>query len=180
MLESTVVNRWIFFGTVLAVAAATGTVLHRAWGKLTGWDKFYLNFPIHLVVATIVISAAFLMGNYFATDFSSLPEEKVIIENRLRETRYHTKRVSRRVYTRGAPYYVYYLEVSLPDGKPMEVYVEKSVYDKALAGDTATVRFGRGALSLPVINPRSLKLLHPRSKSKSRHRCKFFGTTGRS
>ncbi len=178
ILDSTIVNRWVFFGIVAAVAAATGTVLHSAWDKLTGWGKFYLNYPLHIVVASIVLSSAFLMGNYFGTDFESLPEEKVIIEKRFTQTRYHTKRATRRVYTRGAPYKVYFLEVSLPDGKRTDVFVKKTVYDKALAGDTATVRFGRGVLSLPVLDPHSLTLLHPHSKSKKhRSRCKFFGTT---
>lgn len=178
MLESTMVNTWIFFGVIGALGAATGTVLHRPWGKLTGSRKFYLNFPLHVVVFTVVMSAALLMGNYFATDFDKLPVERVIVENRLTKTRYHTKRVTRRTYTRGAPYKVYYLEISLPDGKRKEVYVKKSVYDKARKGDTATVRIGRGALSLQVFEPRSFRLLHPHVNKKSSSRCKFFGTSG--
>lgn len=177
MLESTIVNRWVFFGVITAVGMATGTVLHRLWGKLTGSGRFYINFPLHVVVFTIVASSSFLMINYFATDFDALPTEKVIIENRLRKTRYKTKRVSRRVYTRGAPYYVYYLKVVLPDSTPMEIYSRKKLYDEARAGDTAVIRMGRGVLSLPVADPHSLTLLHPRKSKKSKSRCKFFGTT---
>lgn len=179
MLESTVINPWVFFGIVFMVAAATGTVLHRAWEKITGTCKFYINYPLHLVVATILLSSAVLMTNYFPSDFSKFPEEKVIVEQKLRKTRYKTRRVSRRVYARGTPYYVYYLKITLPDGSPKEVYVKKTVYDKARTGDTATVRIGRGALSFPVFDQNSLKLLHPHVKSTSRSRCKFFGTSGR-
>lgn len=178
MLESTMVNPWIFFGVVIALGVASGAVLHRSWGKLTGSGKLYLNFPLHVVVFTIVMSAALLMGNYFATDFDRLPAGRVIVENRLTKTRYHSKRVTRRTYTRGAPYKVYYLEISFPDGKRKEVYVKKSLYDKARKGDTATVSIGRGALSFPVFDPHSLKLLHPHADRKSSSRCKFFGTSG--
>ena len=177
MIETTLIDFRIFFGIVAVVAAATGTVLHRAWGRLTGTSKFYINYPIHLVVSAIVLSAAVLMGNYYPTDFSSLPEEKVIIDQRLRKTRYKTRRVSRRVYTRGAPYQVYYLKVTLPDGKHKQIYVKKALYDKARQGDTATVRVGRGRLSFPVMDPNSLKLLHPHTGKKNTGRCKFFGTT---
>ncbi len=177
MIETTLIDFRIFFGIVAVVAAATGTVLHRAWGRLTGTSKFYINYPIHLVVSAIVLSAAVLMGNYYPTDFSLLPEEKVIIDQRLRKTRYKTRRVSRRVYTRGAPYQVYYLKVALPDGKRKQIYVNKALYDKARQGDTATVRVGRGKLSFPVMDPNSLKLLHPHTGKKNTGRCKFFGTT---
>lgn len=180
MLESTMINTWLFFGIVAFVAAATGTVLHRPWGKLTGTDRFYVNFPLHVVVSGIVLSAALLMGNYFATDFDRLPCERVIVEKRITKTRYKTKRVTRRTYTRGAPYKVYYLEISLPGGEHKEVYVPKKLYDKARKGDTATVRIGRGALSFPVFNPHSLELLHPHLKKKKASRCKYFGTSGRS
>ena len=179
MLESTMIDPWAFFGVVVALGVASGTVLHRPWGKLTGSGKFYLNFPLHVAVFTIVMSAALLTGNYFATDLDRLPTERVIVENRLTKTRYHTKRVTRRTYTRGAPYKVYYLEISLPDGKRKEACVKKSVYDKARLGDTATVNIGRGALSFPVFDPHSLKLLHPHVNKKSAPRCKFFGTTGK-
>lgn len=178
MLELTTVNRWVFFGVITAVSAVTGTFFHRAWAKLTGVDKFALNFPIHLVVFTIVISSALLMGNYFATDFDSLPEQEVVIEKRLRKTRYRTRRVSRRSYVRGAPYHVYYLQVSLPDGTPKEFYVKKSVYDKTRSGDTVTIRMGRGALSFPVLNANSLQLRVDHSSSSRKSRCKFFGTSG--
>lgn len=180
MLESTMINTWLFFGVVAFVAAATGMVLYRPWGKLTGIDRFYVNFPLHVVVSGIVLSAALLMGNYFATDFDRLPRERVIVEKRITKTRYKTKRVTRRTYTRGAPYKVYYLEISLPGGEHKEVYVPKKLYDKARKGDTATVNIGRGALSFPVFNPHSLELLHPHVNKKKTSRCKYFGTSGRS
>lgn len=179
ILESTIINPWVLFGVIVAVGAVTGTVLHRPWGRLTGTGKFYVNYPLHVFVFTIVMGALLLMVNFFATDFDRLPSQRVIIENRLAKTRYHTKRVTRRTYTRGAPYKVYYLEVSLPGGEHREVYVKKSLYDKARKGDTATVKIGRGALSFEVFDPASLTLLHPRVNKKSASRCKFFGTSGK-
>lgn len=178
MLELTTVDRWVFFGVITAVSAVTGTFFHRAWARLTGVGKFALNFPIHLVVFTIVISSALLMGNYYATDFDSLPEQEVVIEKRLRKTRYRTRRVSRRTYVRGVPYQVYYLQVSLPDGASKEFHVKKSVYDRTRSGDTATIRMGRGALSFLVLDANSLRLRVDHSSSSRKSRCKFFGTSG--
>lgn len=177
MIGTTMLNWWVFFGIIVIVAAATGTVLHCGWEKLTGTGKFYINFPLHMVVFTIVAAAALLMGNYYGSDFSSFQEEKVIVNQKIRKTRYQTKRISRRVYTRGAPYYVYYVDITLPDGTPKEIYVNRNVYNKAHVGDTATIRMGRGALSFRVIDPNSLKL--PSTRHKSRSRCKFFGTSGK-
>jgi len=168
ILESTIVNQWIFFATVVAVAAATGTVLHRVWAKLTHTCKFYINFPLHLIVASIVISATMLMVNYFATDYQALPLEKVVIEKRLQKTRYHTKRVTRRVYTRGDPYKVNYLRITLPDGSSKEVYVNKKLYDKSHPGDSATIRMGRGILSIPVLYPRTLRLCQTRNQTRKK------------
>lgn len=177
MTETTMLNWRVFFGIIVTVAAATGTVLHRGWEKLTGIGKFYINFPLHMVVFTIVVAAALLMGNYFGSDFSAFQEEKVVVDQKIRKTRHHTKRVSRRVYTYGTPYYVYYVDIALPDGTRKEIYVNKKVYDRAHAGDTATVRIGRGPLSFRVLDPNSLKL--PPARHKSRSRCKFFGTSGK-
>ncbi len=177
MIGTTMLNWWVFFGIIVIVAAATGTVLHCGWEKLTGTGKFYINFPLHMVVFTIVAAAALLMGNYYGSDFSSFQEEKVIVNQKIRKTRYQTKRISRRVYTRGAPYYVYYVDITLPDGTPKEIFVNRNVYNKAHVGDTATIRMGRGALSFRVIDPNSLKL--PSTRHKSRSRCKFFGTSGK-
>ena len=131
MIGTTMLNWWVFFGIIVIVAAATGTVLHCGWEKLTGTGKFYINFPLHMVVFTIVAAAALLMGNYYGSDFSSFQEEKVIVNQKIRKTRYQTKRISRRVYTRGAPYYVYYVDITLPDGTPKEIYVNRNVYNKA-------------------------------------------------
>ncbi len=177
MIGTTMLNWWVFFGIIVIVAAATGTVLHCGWEKLTGTGKFYINFPLHMVVFTIVAAAALLMGNYYGSDFSSFQEEKVIVNQKIRKTRYQTKRISRRVYTRGAPYYVHYVDITLPDGTRKEIFVNRNVYNKAHVGDTATIRMGRGALSFRVIDPNSLKL--PSTRHKSRSRCKFFGTSGR-
>lgn len=177
MIGTTMLNWWVFFGIIVIVAAATGTVLHRGWEKLTGTRKFYINFPLHMVVFTIVAAAALLMGNYYGSDFSSFQEEKVIVNQKIRKTRYQTKRISRRVYTRGAPYYVHYVDITLPDDTRKEIFVNRNVYNKAHVGDTATIRMGRGALSFRVIDPNSLKL--PSTRHKSRSRCKFFGTSGR-
>ena len=92
MIGTTMLNWWVFFGIIVIVAAATGTVLHRGWEKLTGTRKFYINFPLHMVVFTIVAAAALLMGNYYGSDFSSFQEEKVIVNQKRRVTRQNVYR----------------------------------------------------------------------------------------
>ncbi len=178
LLGYTFVNPWIFIGIVVLAGAATGSVAHRVWSKLTGTNKFYINFPLHLVAFTVLVSAMILTVNYAAADFDNLPREKVIVNKRLTKTRYHTKRITTRRYTRGEPYKAYYLKLTLADKSLKEIPVRKDIYDNAHEGDTATVAIGRGPLLLTVIAPGSLKL-QQKMKKKRTSRCKFFGTSGR-
>lgn len=177
ILDCTVVNPWLLFGIIGVMAVISGGAAWPLWSKLTSTRKFYVNFPVHVIVFTIVAAAIFLFTNYFAADYTVYPPEKASIERVYWEQRYRTRRVSRRTYVRGAPYKVYFLDIALPDGAVKKVSVTKSKYDRAHKGDSVEIKIGKGFLGCRVINESSLKLLNPRSNKKSRQ-CKFVGTSG--
>lgn len=163
LLDFTVVNPWLLLGVIAAMGAVTGGAAWRYWGKITRSANFYVNFPVHIVVFTIITSALFLSVNYFAADRSSLQEQSVAIERAYWKQRHQSHRVNRRLYTSGKPYKAYYLDITLPDGSAKSITVTKRVYDKARRVDSATVRIGRGALGLTIMDKNSLRIA-PKAK----------------
>ncbi|MDE6283638.1 MAG: hypothetical protein K2L97_06585 [Muribaculaceae bacterium] len=172
VLNMTVINPWIFFGSILILAVASGALLHPLWRKLSGRDNIYLNMALHTVVFTIILASVLLMTNYYCADFDHMPRETVIIDKKIKKTRYRTRRVSRRVYTRGAPYNVYFVNVIFADGLTRELEIPKRLYDDTHKGDTATILTGRGRLSFKVVDPSSLKVTtkHKSNKNKRSRR----------
>lgn len=178
MLDCTVVNPWLLFGVIGVMAVISGGAAWPLWSKLTSTRKVYINFPVHVIVFTIIAAAIFLFTNYFAADYTAYPPAKASIERVYWQQRYRTRRVSRRTYVRGAPYKVYFLDIALAeDGTVKKVPITKTKYDLAHKGDSVELNIGKGFFGCRVINESSLKLLNPRSNKKSR-RCKFVGTSG--
>lgn len=183
LVGATLMNHWLFFGIVLAMAAFSSTVLHRLWARVTGSDLFILNFAVNTIVMTLLLSDLYLGVNYFAADREEMPRQEATISRRYTKTRHRTRRVSRRVYAQGEPYKVYFLELqpvgdaNITPGR--EIEVTKTLFDKCAKGDTATIAVGHGRLGLDIIDTHSIKLLHPRAKYGPRRRCRFVGTSGR-
>lgn len=177
MLHHTMLNMGLFLSVVFFVAAATALPAAPLWGKLTGWSSMAANALVHAVALFLVLSALVLSVNYFAADKEGFSTELALIESRVRKTEYKSRRVSRRVYTRGEPYYVYELELRFADpgysACSKRVRVPKRQYDALRQGDTVSVAVGRGALGMPVFDDSTIAPLHPRSSSRKasrRHR----------
>lgn len=168
--QHTIFNLGLFFGLVFMASAASAIPACRLWQKITGWEGMVWNGLLHVVVLSALLSGVILSVNYFCASDGNFARERVIVENKYRKTEYQSRRISRRVYTRGNPYYVY--EVELRFLKPefaarnKTVRIPKKQYDALRLGDTATVSLGRGALSMPVFNDRTLNPLHPRKKTR--------------
>ncbi len=170
LITDTIVNPWLFFGVIAVPAFGSGALLASRWRPLTRIHNFAVNFLINGVVVGIVISALVLGVNYFAADFDGADPRTGIMERKYTKTRYRSKRVTRRTYTRGEPYKVYFIEVDLPESGVRSFEVRHELYSALRSGDTVTYRETRGALGLEVISHRSITPLHPRSNYSTRRK----------
>lgn len=164
----TMFNPWMLFSLIFLGSAVSAIPAARLWRTITGWESVVWNALLHIVALSALLSAVILSVNYFCARNENFISEKVIVEEKIRKTEYTSRRISRRVYTRGNPYYVYEVELRFlsPDfaGKDKTVRISKKLYDSVRRGDTATVSLGHGALGMPVFNDRTLTPLHPRKK----------------
>ncbi len=154
-LGETFVNLWLFWGIILFVSVGTGLILGQRWSKVTKVSNFALNLGVHVVVFALFIAAAVLIVNYTTANLDSVPETKVLVEKKYTKTRYRSKRVTRKTYTRGEPYKVYFIDLEIPHLGERSFEVPRKVYTSLSTGDTATVRLGRGLLGLPVLDASS-------------------------
>ena len=163
-LCDTIVNPWLFFGIIAVPALGSGLVLAPRWRRLTGIGNYALNFVVNGLVIGIVLSALFLGINYFTADFDGGEPLRGIVGHKYEKTRYRTKRVSRRTYTRGEPYKVFFLQIDLTETGPRDFEVRRELYNSVRNGDTVTYREARGALGMEVIRRSSITPLHLRNK----------------
>lgn len=174
LLELTHVKASLFFGVIAVLALIISIPAGKLVKCFTGWHHYLSSFMVSAVTIFMLVSTGVLSGNYYFA--SSSTHRRVVIERRVEETHYRSRRVSRKVYTRGAPYQVYYFIIKA-EGECIKVKVDKKVYDSARKGDHAEMVMKKGYFSMPVFCPNTLRLESPRPVNNHR-RCKFFGTTG--
>lgn len=153
----------ILFGGSILVACATAYPLRRFWGWLTGTPASWVNIPLHVVAATLLLAGGLFAVNYLTADFDNpIPVEGEIVR-RYTKTRHKSHRVGRRYSSTGAPYKVYYVEIHLQEfpaddspgntpfaGKTIEENIPVGLYTRLRTGDTVTIPTSRGLLGLPV------------------------------
>lgn len=149
--RDTLMPWWVPVGTGLAVGLLSGIPLHDKWSRLTATSSRWLNYLCHVAVATSVWIFAVIGGNYLFADATTAHQERVVVEDKTRETHHKTRRVSRRVYTQGAPYYVYVLTVRFDDGRTKDMTVKQKKYSRTHIGDTLTVHMQQGLFGYPVM-----------------------------
>lgn len=148
----TVVNAWVPFGGALIIALLSGSRMWRLWNRLSQSDSMWFNLACHTVTATGVVMAAFYVCNYAFADSTTLHKETVVVERRYSETRHRTKRISRRVYGRGEPYKVYYIDVRfVGSGKTKAISLKNDLFRRIHTGDTLSLDTEAGLLGFPVI-----------------------------
>jgi hypothetical protein len=125
----------------------------------------------HLVFTFPLLLCTALTVNLLTADKNPV-NTKAVVEKVYTETRYHTKRVSRKVYTRGAPYTVYCVEIQFPEGKKRHFDIKKKVYNRLSKGDTVSVDIKKGALGMRMFNGSEMQLPEtatPEQKKETRH-----------
>lgn len=165
-LETTLVSGLLLFGAIAAVGCATGIFVAPRLSRLTGIGNRVVNYVGYVAAFTVAVGGTVLIVNDLAADTESFREEKAVVERRIVKTRHRSHRTGRHSYSSGTPYKVYYLEVRLPGGESIELQPAYKEYVKASEGDTATVRVGRGALGMKMVDPRTFRL--PKKKKARR------------
>lgn len=157
---------WIPVSICTIISIALGIPLRGLWRWLTKSDNIAFHTIVNLLVILPFTLCAALTVNY-ATSGRNETDEKVVVNRVYWETHYKTRRVGRRTYTRGAPYKVYYLSLTLGEGHNRDVQVLKKTYDRLVKGDTIGVHVSKGALGMKVFNGSNF-ILPPKVKKESR------------
>lgn len=150
------VNLTLASGALVITAAAAFAIITsvpawRMWSKLTTVKNRWIAQLFHAVAVTPLAIVAVLGINYYAASTESFTPVGTEVHKVWSETHYRSKRVSRRTYTRGEPYKMYYAEIELPTGRHKEINITRTQFSRLHAGDSITVNVGRGALGLQVM-----------------------------
>lgn len=165
LLKQLISSVWIPVSVTLVMALILALPFMRFWQWLTGISNIPLCIICNLIaVWPVLLSGALIINK--CTPRSRPVQTEAVIKRLLIETRYHTKRVSRRVYTRGAPYSAFCAEVTLPGGADRTFDITKKKYDIFSKGDTVLIETTDGMLGMSTMNPSTIRL----KDSTARHR----------
>lgn len=159
----TLINPWFPGVIAVMIAAASGTTLWKIWRYVTSNDRFWVNYLCHLIFTTSLCLFLFYFLNFISPRKGSLHTEAVTVERLYSETHYHSKRVSRRVYTRGAPYKLYYAEVRFADGATKPLSVKLQQFNRLHKGDTIRLNLEKGLFGFPLVRRKGLNIEVPPS-----------------
>ncbi|MDE6083810.1 MAG: hypothetical protein K2G11_04925 [Muribaculaceae bacterium] len=141
----------------------------RFWRWIFDSDSYALSAVAQFISTGVIVTLLFFLINFFARDKESLHSEKVRIERVYREKHYHTKRVGRRSYARGEPYYEHYIEVELPNNRRKPIHVSADDSRRLHKGDSVNVTLEKGGLGFTIFRKNSTDF-YQNKKRKSRYR----------
>lgn len=147
----TMVTWWIPVALAAAVALATGLLMWRMWRWFTTAQGFALNYAVHAIAFTCLLTFAGLGLNYWGADPAAVHEEKAEVVRKYTRERSRTRRVGRRYVATGEKYHVYYIVVEFPDGRTKDMEIPFDRYRRLRTGSRITYHMAPGLLDLPVI-----------------------------
>ncbi len=146
----TIVEPWLPYGIALLLGVASIAV-SGVWRCLTGTSRWWINALYGFAVVGALSAFAIIGGNYYMADESTAHTEEVEVVDKYREKHYKSRRVSRRVYTRGAPYWTYHVTVEFADGRRKPIEVTKKRYAKIKSGSIRELTLQKGLFGMPVV-----------------------------
>lgn len=171
--KDTLTPLWQPLTLSLILAFGSGWFLWSKWCKLTNNDSIWINYGLHIVTVATFLLCFFYMGNYFLGDRENITYEDSRIARLYREQHYRTRRISRKVYGRGAPYWVYKADLELPDGSSKDIRLTKKHYDDLFRGDTLGLAVRTGFFGVKVFDTSKIK--YPPQKVRKTHKRRHFG-----
>lgn len=125
--------------------------MKSAWHKRLHTEYVWGPLAAHFAAIILVGSTLLLSANYFCADDSTIHREDATVVSKETHKRHHSRRVGRRRYTTGEPYYVYDLNLRFSDGRTKSIRVEAAQYNRTRTGATLTLLMEKGLLGWPVI-----------------------------
>ena len=147
----TLVSLWIPMSASFILALACAIGMTRFWKWIISSQKEWINLTCAVIIVTSIISGALYTLNFALADETTSMETPVLVERKFYKVRHHSKRVSRRVYTQGEAYKVYYLEIKFENGDTKEITVTHKEYRLVKENTTLNLSVARGLLGMPVI-----------------------------
>lgn len=148
---NTLVEWWIPLSITAVAAAALWMPLKGAWRKWLHTESLWGPLAAHFAAIILVGSTLLLSANYFCADDSTIHREDATVVSKETHKRHHSRRVGRRRYTTGEPYYVYDLNLQFADGRTKSLRVDAARYNRTRTGATLTLPMEKGLLGWPVI-----------------------------
>lgn len=171
MLRELLSARWIPICLTLVFAGCLALPLRSLWRRLTKSSNIALHLILHICFTWPLVLLLALIIN-FVNPASEKHRMDMTVERVYTETRYHTKRVGRRTYSRGAPYKVYRIDITTPDGRSRGFDVKKKIYDRVSKGDTIELDVYRGILGMTVFNAGDIHLKPEMTKERKDEKVK--------
>lgn len=168
LLKFVFVKWWLPASIAFGISAASGLTLYRMWKWLTCRSGFVLNYLCHLSFFTGFLMALMLVINYCVPSDKPFRHEKAEVTKVYREKHYRTRRVSRRVYSRGAPYYVYRADLRLDNGNTSTINLDIKHYNSLNKGDSVGIVVGSGIFGWEELRADSIQ--YPAYKNKKHPR----------
>lgn len=168
LLKFVFVKWWLPASIAFGISAASGLTLYRMWKWLTGRSGFVLNYLCHLSFFTGFLMALMLVINYCVPADKPFRHEKAEVTKVYREKHYRTRRVVRRVYSRGAPYYVYRADLRLDNGNTSTINLDIKHYNSLNKGDSVGIVVGSGIFGWEELRADSIQ--YPAYKNKKHPR----------
>lgn len=148
---NTLTEWWRPAAVCLPAAVLLSLPVQKCIRRLMGWSSFAANYLASLVLTFPVLLAAVYSINYYLSDSASARVYDVPVSGKHSEERRRTRRAGRRYVASGEKYYVYYIDITLPDSTRKEIQVPVGSYVKMRSGATVKVTIEQGALGMKVI-----------------------------
>lgn len=98
--------------------------MKSAWHKRLHTEYVWGPLAAHFAAIILVGSTLLLSANYFCADDSTIHREDATVVSKETHKRHHSRRIGRRRYTTGEPYYVYDLNLQFADGRTKSLRVD--------------------------------------------------------
>lgn len=159
LLGMTIIRPVWIIAVSIAFAVLTALVFWRKWRFITESCNTIINVICHLIATTGLFMALILGVNYFGRNTSESETVRAEILKIYSETRHRTKRIARNRYTKGEPYKVYFMDVSLPDGQKHKRSISLKRYNQYTYSshrhrerpDSVDLFLTKGALGMTII-----------------------------
>ncbi|MCM1370215.1 MAG: hypothetical protein NC204_07590, partial [Candidatus Amulumruptor caecigallinarius] len=157
ILMKKLLSWWFLPAMVVLVFSALLTLpLRNVSHWLVGFERQWLNSVVcGLVIYPVLLLSLLLIDRINAREAEGNME--AVVSRVYKQTRYKTRRVSRRVYARGAPYKVNCIDVVLANGDSRSFDVKRLIYDSVNKGDTIDIPVSTGMVGLKWLESGNVK-----------------------